>query len=39
MKSNKERQYENSMRVVAWAGIIAIALIVYQALCNLLIGT
>lgn len=39
MKSNRERQYEDSMRVMAWAFIIAIALIVVLALCNLLIGT
>ena len=39
MKSNRERQYEYSMRVIAWACITAIALIVVLALCNLLIGT
>ena len=35
MKSNREKQYEDSMRVMAWAFIIAIALIVVLALCNL----
>lgn len=38
-QSNRERQYEDSMRGIAWTFIIAIALFVVLVLCNLLIGT